>query len=285
MPYRDLPQDELVRQYNPRAAVPDHEVWKYQWAIASEAVRRRHEARLRVPYGPTPGQTLDVFPAARAGAPVNVFIHGGFWRFLDSFDHHLVVPPVLETGAASVSVNYDLCPTVPLTEVVDQVRRALAFVHANATGFGADPDRLHVSGHSAGAHLTAMAVAEGAMEAVGLPGDAVKGATVVSALFDLWPMLEIPGGEDLRLTPETVPPMSPLFTPPAPGVPLVLAVGGRETEEWIRQTEAMADLVAGRGNPVRLLKPEADHHYSILLSLANPVTDLCRAMLDQMESR
>ena len=53
------------------------------------------------------------------------------WRFLDSFDHSLVAPAVVDAGGASVLVNYDLCPTVSLHKVIEQVRSALKWVYEN----------------------------------------------------------------------------------------------------------------------------------------------------------
>ena len=64
--------EELIQQYNPRAAVPDHEVWKAHWGLDSERVRASLQGHLRVPYGDTPGQCMDVFPAKEPGAPVQI---------------------------------------------------------------------------------------------------------------------------------------------------------------------------------------------------------------------
>ncbi|MEX0346086.1 MAG: alpha/beta hydrolase [Rhizobiaceae bacterium] len=281
-PYLDLTPEELAFQYSPRVAVPDHPVWKAHWNLASELVRHQRKGRLRVPYGPTPGQTLDIFPAANPGSPINIFIHGGFWRFLDSFDHTLVAPAVLEAGGASILLNYDLCPKVPLTEVVRQVRAALKWVWENADQANGDRDRIFISGHSAGGHLTMMLGTDDFQDDLGLPGDAVKGLTVVSAMLDLEPVMLVPGSEDLRIDAEEARLLSPRFTPPRAELPIVLAVGGRETREWIRQTDDMRDVLEQRGNPLTYLKPDYDQHYSILFSLGNPLTELCASMLLQM---
>ena len=282
MDYRDYPLEELIRQYSPRVAVPEHPVWKAQWTLASALARSDRGGRLRVPYGPTPGQTLDLFPARAPGAPINVFVHGGFWRFLDSFDHTLVAPAVLDAGGASILLNYDLCPTVPLSEVVRQVRAALKWVWDHAEEANGDREKIFLSGHSAGGHLAMMMCTGDFHRDLGLPEDAVKGATIVSAMLDLEPILLVPGSEELSVTAETVRELSPRYTPPMPHIPLVLAVGGLETSEWIRQTGDMLVVLRERGSPVRYLEPELDQHYSILLSLGNPLSELCCAMLRQM---
>ena len=282
MSYLDLPLPELVRQYSPRIAVPEHPVWKAHWTLASARARKERRGRMRIPYGPGPRQTLDIFPATVPGSPINVFVHGGFWRFLDSYDHSLVAPAVLDAGGASILINYDLCPTVPLIEVVRQVRSALAWVWKNAEEANGDREKIYVSGHSAGGHLAMMMCVEDCGLEVGYPNDAIKGATIVSAMLDLEPVLMVPGSEELSVALDEVRSVSPKYVPPAPHIPLIIAVGGRETDEWIRQTEDMLTVLKLRGSVIKYLKPEYDQHYSILLSLGNPMTDLCSAMLDQM---
>lgn len=282
MPYRNFTFEELVYQYSPREAVPDHPVWKAQWRLASGLARRRFPCRLRVPYGPSAGQTLDVFPAHGPGAPINVFVHGGFWRFLDSFDHSLVAPAIVDAGGAAVLLNYDLCPNIALPEVIAQVRSALRWVWDNAEEMNGDRERIFVSGHSAGGHLASMMCIDGCLDQFGLSRETIKGATIVSAMLDLEPVLMVPGAEDLGVASHSFQELSPKYVPPAPHIPLVLAVGGRETSEWIRQTEDMLEILHTQGSCTTFLKPDYDQHYSILLSMGNPLTELCASMISQM---
>ncbi len=280
--YRDMTREEFLFQYTPQIHVPEHEVWKAQWTLASELVRIRRGGKLRIPYGDTPGQTLDIFPANKPGSPINIFVHGGFWRFLDSFDHSLVAAAVQDAGGASVLLNYDLCPTVPLTEVIRQVRAALKWVWEKAEEANGDRDKIYVSGHSAGGHLASMICRDDYLDDLGLPHDVVKGGTIVSGILDLEPILMVPGAEELLVEPNDVRSVSANHMPPAPHVPLVVAVGGRETREWIRMTDEYVDVLKEQGSQVTYLKPKYDQHFSILFSLGNPLTPLCSTMLEQM---
>lgn len=281
--YRDMTREEFLFQYTPQIHVPEHEVWKAQWTQASELARIQRQGKLRVPYGDTPGQTLDIFPATEPNSPINVFVHGGFWRFLDSFDHSVVAPVIQDHGGASVLLNYDLCPTVPLTEVIRQVRAALKWVWDNAEEANGDRDRIYISGHSAGGHLASMICRDDYLDDLGLPRDVVKGGTIVSGILDLEPILMVPGAEELLVEPDRVREVSASHLLPAPRIPLVVAVGGRETREWIRMTDEYVDALKAQGSQVTYLKPEFDQHFSILFSLSNPVTPLCQAMLKQMK--
>ena len=70
-------------QYLPRLTVTNVEEYLQKSAARSTRLRKNLSCQIDVPYGDTPGQMLDIFPAARKGAPVHVFIHGGYWRALD----------------------------------------------------------------------------------------------------------------------------------------------------------------------------------------------------------
>ena len=93
----------------------------------------------------------------------------------------------------------------------------------------------------------------------------------------------VPGAEELLVEPDKERAVSATYMPPAPHIPLVVAVGGRETREWIRMTDEFVEVLIKQGSPVTYLKPDEDQHFSILLSLGNPLTPLCSAMLQQMQ--
>lgn len=81
--YLGYTKDELDAQYNNRRRYPQFLSYFETWTKWSEATRAALPCRLDVPYGPTPAETLDIFPAEKADAPIQVFIHGGYWYSLD----------------------------------------------------------------------------------------------------------------------------------------------------------------------------------------------------------
>ena len=86
-------------------------------------------------------ETLDVFPADRAGAPIHVFIHGGYWYSLDKNDYSYVAQGMAPSDVATVVNNYTLAPHADMDEIVRQNRAAVAWAWRNAAAFGGDPDR------------------------------------------------------------------------------------------------------------------------------------------------
>jgi arylformamidase len=260
----------LNAQFDNRARVADHALFFERWARDSEIARERHARRLDIAYGPSPAETLDVFPSPRAAAPVLVFIHGGWWRAFDKRDHSFIAPSFTREGAMVVVPNYTLAPSVTIETIAVQLTRALAWVWRHAALYGGDPGRIVVAGHSAGGHLTAMLLSC-AWPAVGadLPARLLAGGVSMSGVFDLEPLRQTPLLQaDLRLTPAAVRRTSPALFP-APAVPLYATVGALESEEFLRQNQLIRDAWGEAAVPVCEAIPDA-HHFGILDDLIEP---------------
>ncbi len=263
--------DWLEAMYNNRARVPDFATHFERWTRESQRVRARQACTLDIAYGPSAGQRLDVFAATRPDAPVVVFIHGGYWRSMDKKDHAFVVPTWTEAGACVVVPNYDLCPSVPLTEIVMQMVRALAWTWHHIARHGGDPGRISVAGHSAGGHLAAMMLAcQWDRYDPALPRHLVTRALSISGLFDLEPMRRTPSlQESLRLTPDQVRRASPALLPAPPQGQLVSVVGGSESMEFLRHNE----MIRRAWGPARVPVCEALpglNHFSVVEALTQP---------------
>lgn len=269
--YRDLAsQDEIDRAYNPSATVPDAARRMAAWTERSVATRAKLDGRLGVAYGPTRAEHLDVFPAGDGAAPVHVFVHGGYWRRFAAADFSFVAKPIVAAGSSAVVVNYALCPTVTLGEIVRQVRAAIAWTYRNAASFGGDNRRLTLSGHSAGGHLAAMATFGTDWPGdYDLPPDVIKRALCVSGLYDLGPFPYSWLQPSLQLTWDEVRRLSPInLVPDRGGPPVELAVGGLESAEFHRQADAYAALLRDRGIKVSFRDVEGRDHFTVLDELA-----------------
>lgn len=274
MPLRDAAWHD--RMYNNRALVPDFGEHFARWQQASALARERLAVQRDLRYGEGPGETLDVFPAERPGAPVVVFIHGGYWRSLDKDDHSFVAPALREQGACVVVVNYALCPgtlsqPVTIPDIALQMAQALAWVWRHIQVHGGDRDNITVIGHSAGGHLAAMLLGcDWRKVGADLPRDLVRKALSISGLFDLAPIRRTPFVQaDLRLTPRHVRLASPALWP-APGRRTLYTVaGGEESPEFIRHNHLIAKAWGPRVVPVCEDLPGLNH-FSILMTLTVP---------------
>jgi arylformamidase len=280
--FRGYDREALDREYDNRKKVANSAELLARGARESETTRGKLECRLDLAYGEHAGERLDVFPAAGSGpAPVQVFIHGGYWQRLDKSDFSYVARGFVPAGAATVVINYALMPGVTLDELVRQCRAAVAWVHTHARAFGGDPDRIFVSGHSAGGHLTAMVLATD-WTRFGTPSDVVKGACAISGLYDLEPIRLCYLNDVLRLTPDDVQHSSPVRLLPPPRGRLLLAVGGLEGPEYHRQTDDLAAAWRRGGLDVDVLDAAGHDHFTIVDQLGDPARELSRAMHRQM---
>ena len=241
----EAPRDPAVlsKLYNNRELVPDHPQYFARWAEGSQKARATMTAHLDLRYGEMPGETIDLFPSRRGDGSCMMFIHGGYWRSLDKRDFSFLAPAFVTGGISLAVVNYDLCPKVSMDEIVRQMLRASRWLWLHAEDYGMDQDRLYVSGHSAGGHLTAMLMS--ALWPVfdsRLPKDLWKGGLAISGVYDLRPIMSVDWlNVDLRLDADAAQRLSPAFIPPATRAPVMTAVGGDESSEFLRQNALLGE--------------------------------------------
>jgi arylformamidase len=280
--FREYDQKALDAEYNNRVKVRDALEWLARYGAESARARAELPLAFDVPYGPHHAERLDVFPAAKPGpSPVHVFIHGGYWHRLDKTDFSFVVRGLRPAGAVTVVLNYALVPSVDLDELVRQCRAGLAYVHRHAREWDGDPERITVSGHSAGGHLVAMLLATD-WASLGTPADVVKAGCAISGLYDLEPIRLCYLNQVLALTSDSARRNSPVHRAPARPAPLILALGGLEGPEYHRQTLDLATVWRARGVPIEVMDLEGHDHFSIVAELQSPFSPLARAVQGQM---
>jgi arylformamidase len=259
------------RMYNNRALVPDHADYFARWDSRSRAARSSLRCSLDVAYGDGPMETLDIFPARRANAPVVVFIHGGYWRSLDKADHSFVAPALHALGAAVVIPNYALCPAVTIPDIVLQMVKAVAWTWRHATSFGGDPSRIRVYGHSAGGHLASMMLAcDWSKVGQDLPAHLVQDALSISGLYELDSLLSTPFLQDsLRLTPTDARRASPAYFPSPSQGRLFTVAGADESAEFIRHNH-LIQQAWGRGRVPVCEDLAGLNHFSIVEAMTQP---------------
>jgi len=280
----DLDQAELDAAYDQSKYAPNLRQIVTRYATNSEAVRARLGAPRRYAYGPTAIEALDVYTTKGAGAPINIFLHGGAWRggFAKDFAYpaelfvhagaHYVVPDFINV----LEANGNLSP------MAEQVRRAVAWVYRNAPSFGGDPNRIYVSGHSSGGHLAGVVLVTDWPKEFNLPPDIVKGGLCCSGLFDLKPVRLSARSSYVKFSDDIEQALSSQRHLDKLNAPVIVAYGTLETPEFQRQSREFADAVKAAGKPVQVLVGEGYNHFEIPETLANPYGLLGRAVLAQM---
>jgi len=280
----DLDQRELDDAYDQSAYAANREQVLGRCVSNSEAVRARLGTPERHAYGPSAIEGLDVYRAARAPAPINIFIHGGAWRAGAAKNYAYPAELFVTAGAHFVVPDFAWVQDVggSLTAMAEQVRRAVAWVHDNAARFGGDPERIYVSGHSSGGHLAAVLLTTDWSKEHGLPADVLKGGLCSSGMFDLAPVRLSARSRYVQFTDEMEQALSPQRHLDRLTAPLIVSHGTLETPEFQRQARDFAAAVRAAGKPMTLLVGEGYNHFEIIETLANPYGLLGRAVLEQM---
>jgi arylformamidase len=252
-------------EYNNRIRIAEFGAIVARWAAESAAHRGRAPGALDQPYGPGERQRYDLFHAGAPGAPLVVFIHGGYWQLGSGPDTAFVSRALTAAGIDVAIPSYSLCPAVGVSDIIDELRRCVVALWA-ATG-----RRPVVAGHSAGGHLTAALLATDWSAVPGVPADLVRAGCAISGVFELAPLIPTTMNARLRLDPEAAAAASPLFwPPPPPGRTLVVAVGEHETPEFHRQSRAIAERWARAGVATEYLSVAGVHHFTIVDELTRP---------------
>lgn len=261
-----MPRPDLDAEYNNRAMVPEHPALMAGWAADAAAYRAsRPDAELDQAYGPGERHRYDWFPAPapRPGAPVLLFIHGGYWQALDksSFSHMAVGANAHGLDVAVMS--YDLCPQVTLSAIVDQAI-ACARDLRRRTGRKVLP-----FGHSAGGHLTAC-LAAADWSGLGERDPIIAAAMPVSGLFHLAPLVGTFVNRAVGMGPGEAARLSPVTWSPPDDLPVTLVVGAEESGEYHRQTRMLAEAWAAMGVETKIMVMPGANHFTVIAPFADP---------------
>ena len=250
--------------------VPDIAVWLERYARESATTRTERACLRNIQYGETHAETLDFFPAG-AGAPLAIFIHGGYWRRLDKDDFSYIAQGLLPLGISFAAINYGLAPETPLREIIAQCRHAVKWIRNNNDRLEINPARISVFGHSAGGHLAAMV-------AVDIPVHAVA---TISGLHDLDQVRESFANEWLGLDERESRALSPIRFAPARRFRLYATAGQRESEDGFKaQARALVDAWKPYGCAAEYEESPGDDHFTIMMRLMNPSDPLTKKIAE-----
>ncbi len=282
--WRNWPLVRIEKEYSPSSCVPSIEPFLAEYSIRSRKAEQSLVCRKDLRWGDKPEETLDYFPAASRGAPLLVFIHGGYWQELSKNESLFAAPDCVANGIAFAAINYTLAPHTGVEMIVDQCRRAVAWLHVQSDVFGFQRDRLYLSGSSAGAHLVAMMLVKGWQHTAGVTDNAIAGAILLSGIYDLEPLVGTRVAAPLNLTATDAAGLSPMRLAVGRPVPTIVAWGENETSEFKRQSRSYAARLEAADFPVSVLEVAGANHFDIVFGLADRTSALGRATLELIGS-
>jgi len=268
--FLDYDQRALDRAFDQRA-----------WAVNAGEVLERHKVAGRIlregltlradrPYGRGADERLDVYVTHVPSAPIHMHVHGGAWRWLGKGDVGLSAPLIVAGGRHFIAPDFSALPDVPLPVVVDQLARAIAWIYENAATFGGDKDRIHISGHSSGAHLCAVLLALD-MTRYGLPADILKGGICISGIFDMEPVLLSARGSYVKLTHDESELLSPVRQTQYIKCPVSVVYAEGDSPEFIRQSKQFHAALTMQGASTELIEVSSVNHFEVAETLSSLV--------------
>jgi arylformamidase len=260
-----LTPEFVEREYNNRALVPDHAEYFSRWERDSAFVRETLSPALDLPYGPDARHRIDLFPAGPRARGTLVFIHGGYWRTLDKSMFSWLAASWNAAGIHVAMPNYRLVPGVRIDDIVDDVIAATNWLFAHGARHGVATDRVVLSGHSAGGHLTGaiFAAAPGRLQ---FETSRIAGGVPISGVFDFAPLRQFSFNADFRLDEAAVARLNLFDKRPTLAAPLVIAAGAAESSEFQRQSRLLANAWAPQARSLLLLP--GLHHFSVVDAFA-----------------
>jgi arylformamidase len=244
------------------------------WERRSAEMRAQYSDHLDLRYGPRERNRIDFFKAAEKG-PTLLFIHGGYWQMRAKEVFAIFAGGPMAHGINVAMIGYTLAPDATLDEIVAEIDQGLDFLAEKLSSLGADPNRIVVSGWSAGGHLTSMALAH----------RHVKAGMAISGIYDLEPIrhsyLNVKLGLDEAMSRRN----SPMTQAGGAMKPLALVAGSAELPLLRQQTADFAGHRAKYGLPVAYEEIPGADHFTIMNELISPtgrITTLVRQLLERV---
>jgi len=266
--WREMSAARIEREYTPASRVDNIQLYLDEYSTTGTEARNSH-VHTKLKYGPHDDEWMWLASRKKPASKLAVFVHGGFWRRLSADDGTFLTPNWHELGFDHASINYSLCPTEELAVLVEQVTRGLAYLRENY-----DPADTTLVGHSAGAHLVAMALAR-------TDTPRYRQAILVSGIFDLEPITRTSVNDAVRLTLATARELSPLHRlESANDTPMTVIWGENETDEFKRQSREFVEKWSTTINhrPAVGREISSRNHFDILHDVPTPrVIDLADA--------
>lgn len=243
------------------------------WERRSAEMRARYSDHLDLRYGPRERNRIDLLKSAEKG-PTLLFIHGGYWQHRAKEIFALFAAGPMAHGINVALIGYTLAPEATLDEIVAEIFKGIDFLAEKLPELGGDPNRLAVSGWSAGGHLTSMALAH----------PKVKAGMAISGIYDLEPIRHSYLNAKLGLDEPMSRRNSPMMQAGGAMKPLSLVVGSAELPLLRKQTSDFAGHRARFGLPVTYEEIPGADHFTIMDEMVSPegrITTLIRQLFER----
>ena len=278
--WKKLNSNEKELYLNPRKSVPDHA--SYQNLATKEATKFRdlyEKKYINISYGKRPNQKLDIFlPENHNNCPVQLYFHGGYWIGRDKYDHSHIALPAVKNNIIHISVNYDLAPNVTIDVIVEETVECILWVIKNITKYGGNNKNINLVGHSAGAHLIAMALTR-EYSAKNL----INSATLISGIYQPQITKYISLNNIIKISDKTIQLTDVYKHQILQNTKFLLIVGDQEPNPWKELTITYSKWLTNKNISFNFYNAINLNHFSIVKDLATPKSSLSKKVIKMCE--
>ncbi|XP_041073337.1 kynurenine formamidase [Carcharodon carcharias] len=287
--WKEMNKEELEKQYSPscwshrmdKDAVIEAHI--KELTKGTEKGRSVAQIWLDVAYGQVDDEKLDIYlpPNPSAAPALLIYFHGGYWQLLSKDLSGFMVPPLVKAGVIVVAVEYTLAPKGNMDLIVSQVRRSVAFIVQQYSALSG----VYICGHSAGAHLGAMVLCTDWAE-YGVSPD-IKGALLVSGIYDLCPIVHTSVNDPLQMTEGNALRSSPMqfvniVKRQGGNCEIVVSVAQHDSAEFKKQSQEYYQAVKAAGLNISFQEVPNTDHFDIIEKLMEENYVLTQILLKMM---
>ena len=271
--------NKIEKSFNPRLSVPNYKIYLNNSIKKASIAKRYLNGMYDLKYGKSKLQTMDVFFKEKAyKSPIHIFIHGGYWRALDKSYHTHMAVPFVDKNITFFNINYDLCPRVKLSDIKNQIIKAILWINKNSKNFNADNRNIVISGHSAGAHLASLMLSVN-WSKFGIDKSIFRGIALVSGIFNTETVLKLKVNTEIGLSNYEAKLNNPLKLTPKVIIPVVISYGDKEPVLWKKQSRDFINYLKKSGYPCKEVICKNDNHFSLIDTLANIKKKIVKDMI------
>lgn len=271
----ELALNRLNREYSPSSCINDMNIYIQQYISLSQRAMAlaNSEDLLHVDlqYGERQTQCLDLYmPIQSPKASLMVYIHGGYWQELSKEESSFAATNFQQHGFHFAVIGYTLAPNASLTEIVQENRQATAWLYTKAAMFGYNSEQIYICGSSAGAHLAMMMLqTDWSDYIINYQGNIIKGVCAISGIYDLQPLIDTYINEQLKMDITEAKKNSPIMLPLPKAVPIIIAFGENETNEFKLQSKKMYERLLTHGFEVQYKEIYGRNHFNVIVDLCD----------------
>ena len=282
--YLDYTQKQLDHNYSQAEWAPNMKQMLLRYEYRSALTRQQLGAPQRFAYGSKAVEGLNLFRASSSKAPVLIYLHGGAWAGGSAYMYDFPASMLLDKGISYIALDFDNVKTAGLDGMIVQIRSAIAWVYKNADTLNIDAEKIYLAGHSSGAHLGGVALATD-WASYGVPANVLKGATLISGMYDLKPVRLSARSSYVPFTDAIEDALSAQRHLDKINTPVILATGSLETDEFKRQSRDFEQALLKSNKPVQRIEVMQFNHFEMMDDYGNPWNPVAAATLRQILNR